>query len=115
MINPLVRANRCRCARARFSNPALMLSLPLHCSLLLRLGRRITCCLPIPITPAWSGVTAQGITAMIRSLGRVEIALMIAEQGGAEVICHFCNEARRYDAAELEALRLSIPDAVGEA
>lgn len=61
------------------------------------------------------GCSREKVTAMIRSLGRVEIALMIAEQGGAEVICHFCNEARRYDAGELEALRQSIPEAIGEA
>lgn len=61
------------------------------------------------------GCSREKVTAMIRSLGRVEIALMIEEQGGAEVICHFCNEARRYDAAELEALRRSIPEPIGDA
>ncbi len=61
------------------------------------------------------GCSREKVTAMIRSLGRVEIALMIEEQGGAEVICHFCNEARRYTAAELESLRVGIPEPIGEA
>ncbi|MDR6227085.1 Hsp33 family molecular chaperone HslO [Desmospora profundinema] len=38
------------------------------------------------------------------SLGREEIANIIREQGEAEVICHFCNEAYRIPRAELETL-----------
>jgi molecular chaperone Hsp33 len=29
---------------------------------------------------------------------------MIAEQGGAEVVCHWCGEARFVDAAAIESL-----------
>lgn len=57
------------------------------------------------------GCSRDKVTAMIRSLGRDEIASMIAEQGGAEVVCHFCNEAYRYDVAALEAIRGGIGEA----
>lgn len=51
------------------------------------------------------GCSRDKVAAMLRSLGPVELAAMIAEQGGAEVTCHFCNEVNRFDVAELEALR----------
>ena len=48
------------------------------------------------------------VRATLRSLGRDELAAMIAEQGGAEVTCHFCNEAYRFDAEAVEAIRETI-------
>lgn len=57
------------------------------------------------------GCSREKVSAMIRSLGRDEIASMIAEQGGAEVVCHYCNEAYRYDVAELEGIRGTIGEA----
>ncbi len=38
------------------------------------------------------------------SLGRGEIRSMIETEGQAEVICHFCNEAYRFDRPQLESL-----------
>jgi molecular chaperone Hsp33 len=38
------------------------------------------------------------------SLGRAEIDRIIREQGEAEVVCHFCNEAYTVSKEELEAL-----------
>lgn len=37
-------------------------------------------------------------------LGRAELLEMIEQDGGAEVTCHFCNEAYRFTADELRAL-----------
>ena len=48
------------------------------------------------------------VRATLRSLGRDELASMIAEQGGAEVTCHFCNEVYRFDVETLEAIRATI-------
>lgn len=56
------------------------------------------------------GCTREKVSAMIRALGVGEITSMIAEQGGAEVICHFCNEAYPFDVAHLEAIRASVSD-----
>lgn len=38
------------------------------------------------------------------SLGREEMRSMIETEGQAEVICHFCNEAYRFDRPQLESL-----------
>lgn len=38
------------------------------------------------------------------SLGEKELRDMIAEQGGAEVDCHFCNTRRKFTAEDLEKL-----------
>lgn len=54
------------------------------------------------------GCSRAKVVAMIKALGAAEIAAMIVEQGGAEVICHFCNEVNRFDVAELEALRAEL-------
>ncbi len=51
------------------------------------------------------GCSRDKVSGMIRSLGADEITAMIAEQDGAEVVCHFCNEVNRYNAAELAVLR----------
>ena len=40
------------------------------------------------------------------SLGEKELRDMIAEQGGAEVDCHFCNTRRKFSAEDLENLIL---------
>ena len=58
--------------------------------------------------PFRCGCSADRVRATLRSLGRDELAAMIAEQAGAEVTCHFCNEAYRFDAAALEAIRETI-------
>ena len=44
------------------------------------------------------------VLTMIRSLGPDEIRSMIAEQGRAEVTCHYCNERYEVSEAELTAL-----------
>lgn len=41
---------------------------------------------------------------IISALGRKEIENMLEEDGGAELICHFCNEAYRISAQELDEL-----------
>jgi molecular chaperone Hsp33 len=41
---------------------------------------------------------------IISALGRREIENMLEEDGGAELICHFCNEAYRISAGELDQL-----------
>jgi molecular chaperone Hsp33 len=51
------------------------------------------------------GCSRERVEATLRALGPAEIAAMIADQGGAEVTCHFCNEAYRFDVAALEELR----------
>ena len=40
----------------------------------------------------------------ILSLGKKEIAQMIAEDGQAEVVCQFCNRRYLFDAPALEKL-----------
>lgn len=49
------------------------------------------------------------VRATLRALGAAEIRSLIAEQGGAEVTCHYCNEVYRLDAAELEELLSALP------
>ncbi|MBX2796229.1 MAG: Hsp33 family molecular chaperone HslO [Myxococcales bacterium] len=44
------------------------------------------------------------IASVLRSLGPTEIRAMIDEDGGAEVVCHFCNTAYAFDVPELQAL-----------
>lgn len=38
------------------------------------------------------------------SMGKYELQSLIDEEGKAEVVCHFCNEAYDYDRKQLEAL-----------
>ena len=40
----------------------------------------------------------------LKLLGRAELSEMLAEDGRAELTCHFCNEHYVVEAAELEAL-----------
>lgn len=47
----------------------------------------------------------QRIEDVIVSLGEQEIQSMITEQGGAEVICHFCNEKYHFDEEQLHRLK----------
>lgn len=44
------------------------------------------------------------VLATLRALGAAEIESLIAEQGGGEVTCHFCNEVYRVDSDGLRAL-----------
>jgi len=44
------------------------------------------------------------VRATLRSLGDHELQQMIDEDGGAEVTCHFCNEAYQLDVDDLSAL-----------
>jgi molecular chaperone Hsp33 len=41
---------------------------------------------------------------LLKSLGETEIRTIIAEQGEAEAVCHFCNEKYQFQRPELEAL-----------
>ncbi len=41
---------------------------------------------------------------MLRGLGRKEVRAIIAEQGGVEVTCDFCNQHYAFDAVDAEAL-----------
>ena len=41
------------------------------------------------------------------SLGREELRAMIAEQGGAELTCRFCDNVQRFTKEDLEALLAS--------
>ncbi len=42
------------------------------------------------------------------SLGRSELEQLLAEDGQAEVSCHFCNETYRFNGSELSELIESI-------
>lgn len=44
----------------------------------------------------------------IIGLGKGEIDAMIAEDGGAEVSCHFCNESYKFNSEDLETLKEQI-------
>jgi molecular chaperone Hsp33 len=44
------------------------------------------------------------VATMLLGLGEAEIRAMIAEDGGAEITCHFCNEVYRFDDRELAGL-----------
>lgn len=44
----------------------------------------------------------------LRSMGTKELRAMIAEQGGAEVLCHFCGRKYHFDADALERLILTL-------
>ncbi len=49
------------------------------------------------------------VTHTLRSLGREELTSILADQDGAEVKCHFCNEAYRFDADALRAIIATVP------
>ncbi|MFB6366518.1 Hsp33 family molecular chaperone HslO [Paenibacillus elgii] len=42
------------------------------------------------------------------SLGRDELQQIVEEDGKAEIVCHFCNEAYRFSGEDLEAILKSI-------
>jgi molecular chaperone Hsp33 len=44
------------------------------------------------------------VESTLISLGREEIETILNEDGKAEVICHFCNEAYKYDAEMLQSV-----------
>lgn len=46
--------------------------------------------------------------AILRSLGKKEIAELIEEQGGAEVCCHFCNKKYEFSREELVQMKLTL-------
>jgi molecular chaperone Hsp33 len=48
------------------------------------------------------------VRTSLSALGTDTLAEMIAEDGGAEVTCHFCNEVYHLDAAALEAIRQAL-------
>ncbi|MDA8236083.1 MAG: Hsp33 family molecular chaperone HslO [Clostridia bacterium] len=48
--------------------------------------------------------TKEGLEKVLISLGVDELEDMIREQGGAELICHFCSDKFEFDRAELEKL-----------
>ena len=47
------------------------------------------------------------IERALLSLGRAELEAMIAEQGGAELTCRFCDHIQRFTKEDLEALLAS--------
>ncbi|MGI5840429.1 MAG: Hsp33 family molecular chaperone HslO [bacterium] len=47
---------------------------------------------------------------LLQSLGREELAKILAEEGGTEVRCHFCNTVHRFPPAEIAALLDAQPD-----
>ncbi|KAB2954461.1 Hsp33 family molecular chaperone HslO [Heliorestis acidaminivorans] len=48
------------------------------------------------------------LETMLKSLGAQELAEMRKEQGGAEVVCHFCNEQYIFSVDELIALEKEL-------
>jgi len=48
--------------------------------------------------------SAERVHSMLRALGNDELESMLAEQGHAEVTCHFCNETYRVDGEGLKEL-----------
>ena len=46
----------------------------------------------------------------IISLGKAEIDAIIEEQGEAEIVCSFCNSAYKFDAKQLEEMKISAKD-----
>ena len=48
------------------------------------------------------------VRSTLAAMGDQSLQEMILEDGGAEVICHFCNEVYRYDVAGLEAIRAAL-------
>ncbi|MBX5437023.1 MAG: Hsp33 family molecular chaperone HslO [Alicyclobacillaceae bacterium] len=44
------------------------------------------------------------LSGILRQLGAAEIEAMLREQGGAEVVCHFCSTVYRFTAEELQEL-----------
>ena len=48
--------------------------------------------------------SAERVRGMLLGLGPDELRNMLAEQGGAEVTCHFCNEVYAVSGQELDAL-----------
>ncbi|SFS86289.1 Hsp33 family molecular chaperone HslO [Marininema halotolerans] len=48
------------------------------------------------------------IEATLKTLGAQELTNLIEEQGQAEVICHFCNEAYTFSKEELEKLKREV-------
>lgn len=55
--------------------------------------------------------TKERVAGLLQSLGREELAAILAEEGGAEVRCHFCNTMHRFNGAEITALINKIPEA----
>lgn len=52
--------------------------------------------------------TKERVVNVLRSLGAEEVASILAEQGQAEVTCHYCNERYLVDADGLAALLLEL-------
>jgi molecular chaperone Hsp33 len=53
------------------------------------------------------------VSSILRSLGEVEVRDILAEQGGVEVRCEFCNRAWGYDAVDVEALFVEGDPVIG--
>lgn len=54
------------------------------------------------------GCSRERVVNMLRSLGAGEVASLLAEQGQAEVTCHYCNERYVVDADGLAGLLLEL-------
>jgi molecular chaperone Hsp33 len=48
------------------------------------------------------------LSSVLRSLGIDELQSMVDEQGGAEIICHFCGENYQFAKADLEEMILTL-------
>ncbi len=48
------------------------------------------------------------VVDVLRSLGHAEVASLLAEQGRAEITCHYCNARYEVDAAGLGALLIEL-------
>jgi molecular chaperone Hsp33 len=55
------------------------------------------------------------ISAMLVSLGREELAQLLAERGQVEVTCEFCGKLYRYSADEMERLFAAVEAKAGAA
>ena len=48
------------------------------------------------------------LLGVFRSLGALELQSMIDEQGGAEVVCHFCGETYLFTRQDLEQMIVDL-------
>jgi molecular chaperone Hsp33 len=48
------------------------------------------------------------VEGTLMSLGRTELSAILEEERGAEVVCHFCNEAYAFDQSELQEIITKI-------
>ncbi len=54
--------------------------------------------------------SSERVGLMLRALGRDELDVMIREDQGAEITCHFCNTEYRFTDSDLAAIRDAVPE-----